>query len=208
MRRMHLRFGPFVFDSALRELTREGERIPMTPKAFALLEALAEASPQPVSREALAERLWPKTFVEPGNLHNLVLELRSALGDDDHRIIRTVHRFGYALEAAGKAEEGTRFLVAIGDDVIPLRRGLNTIGRDPADTIAIDAPEVSRHHARIVVQGDHVMLEDLGSKNGTFLRGERISTAVAVYDGDVIVIGKTRLQLRVVRPVASTVTAE
>ena len=52
-------------------------------------------------------------------------------------------------------------------------------------------------HARIVVEGDRATLEDLGSKNGTFWRGERISAPVPLADGDEIRLGQVSLTLRV-----------
>ena len=197
-----------MFDSDLRELSRSGERVALTPKAYALLEALIDSRPQPLSREALVRILWPDTIVEPGNLHNLVSEARGALGDDDHRIIRTVHRFGYAFDAAGAVEETPRFVLVVGQEEIPLRAGENIIGRDPADTVMIDVAEVSRHHARMTVTGSEVTLEDLGSKNGTFVGRTRVKGAVHVEPGDEIVIGTVRVGLRSARAAPSTRTAQ
>ncbi len=123
---MRLRFGAFVFDSHLRTITREGIPVDLPVKAFSLLEALIEARPAPVHKNDLYERLWPKTFVEPGNLHNLVSEIRNALGDDDHAIIRTVHGFGYAFAAGSETASGrARFAVIVGDDIVRLRAGEN-----------------------------------------------------------------------------------
>ena len=204
---MRLRFGTCVFDSGLRELSRNGRRVPLTPKAYALLEALVETRPQPFSREDLARRLWPDTFVEPGNLHNLVSEIRAATGDDEHAIIRTVHRFGYSFDAAGAAEETVRYVVTIGRDEIPLREGENTIGRDPSDTVVINAPEVSRRHARLTLAGTRITIEDLGSKNGTFLGSVRVTSPMDVEPGADIVVGTTRMTVSTVSGLPSTRTA-
>src|SRR5687767_5758745 len=200
---MRIRFADAVFDSDLRELSRNGQRLPLTPKAHALLEALIQARPQPLSRQSLTELLWPDTIVEQGNLHNLISEIRQALGDEDHAIIRTVHRFGYAFEAAGVADVTAQFGVILGREEIFLRQGVNPIGRDPSDTICINAPEVSRHHARIVVDGDRVTLEDLGSKNGTYLGTVRITSPVELRAGDEFTIGQTVMLLRVSRDLPS-----
>lgn len=204
---MRLRFGTCVLDTELRELTRGGVRVPLTPKAFALLEVLVEARPQPLSRQALMERLWPDTVVEPGNLHNLVSEIRSAAGDEAHDFIRTVHRFGYAFDAAGAVEETPRFAAELGEDEIPLRNGENVIGRDPTCTIAIHAAEVSRRHARLLIDGDRITVEDLGSKNGTFVGTARVAGPTDVQPGDEILVGTIRLRIRTVRALASTRTA-
>src|SRR5688572_25492143 len=102
---MPLQFGAFTFDPQLRELRRNGETLPLSPKAFLLLELLVDARPNPVPHEVLYQRLWPDVVVEPGNLHGLVSEIRSALDDRDHAVVRTVHRVGYAFAAAGTVEE-------------------------------------------------------------------------------------------------------
>jgi pSer/pThr/pTyr-binding forkhead associated (FHA) protein len=57
------------------------------------------------------------------------------------------------------------------------------IGRDRRCTIQMDADSVSRRHARVRVNAQGVYLEDLESKNGTWIDGERIHDAVALTDG-------------------------
>ena len=205
---MRVPFERFVFDSRLRRLSRDGKPVDLSPKAYSLLEILLQARPAPVSKEALYDRLWPKTFVEPGNLHNLVSEIRGALGDDARSLIRTVHGFGYAFAAKGGAASApASFAVRLGDKLLPLHDGENIIGRDPEAAIIIDSPDVSRHHARLVVSDDAVTLEDLGSKNGTFVAGERLTVPKAVRDGDEITVGRTLLLIEHLRDPASTATA-
>lgn len=204
---MPLRFGAFTLDPQQRELRRDGDALPLSPKAFLLLELLVDARPQPVPHETLYQRLWPDVVVEPGNLHGLISEIRSALGDTDHRIIRTVHRVGYAFAAAGVTEERARFSIVLGGEEIPLRAGENIIGRDPHDAIVIHAPDVSRRHARILISGSTVTVEDLGSKNGTFVGTRRITAATAIAPGDEILVGTVRMRLVQVDALATTATA-
>ena len=204
---MPLRFGAFTFDSQLRELRRNGETLALSPKAFLLLEQLIDARPNPVTHDALYQRLWPDVVVEPGNLHGLISEIRSALDDRDHAIVRTVHRVGYAFTAAGAIEETARYSILLGNDEIPLRSGENVIGRDPHDAIVIHAPDVSRHHARLIVSGTRVTLEDLGSKNGTFIGTRRVTEPVEVAPGDDILIGTVRMRLVQVDALATTATS-
>jgi len=204
---MRARFGSCLFDSDARTLLRDGEPVPLSPKAFALLEMLIDASPAAVSKETLYERLWPDTYVEQGNLHNLVSEIRAAIGDSDRELLRTVHRFGYAFAECGAADPGGRFVIIAGDEEIPLHEGANLIGRDPACEIVIDAPDVSRQHARLLVHGDVITLEDLGSKNGTFLGTTPVTTPVEVRDTDDILIGRNPLRLRRVQQLATTKTS-
>lgn len=202
-------FGPFVFDSRLRALSRDGAAVELSPKAFSLLEALVEARPAPVPKEVLYDRLWPKTFVEAGNLHNLVSEIRRTLGDESHQIVRTVHGVGYSFEARDvEVSTGVSpFVLWIGDEAIHLQPGEAIIGRDPAAAVVIDSSDVSRQHARLFVNDDHVTIEDLGSKNGTFVGSERLSVPRVLRGiDDEITVGKTSLLLRKRGSVQSTVT--
>ena len=197
---MRARFADCVLDTGKRELLRGGTPVDLTPKAFALLQSLAESHPAAVSKTDLYELLWPGLFVETGNLHTLVAEIRSAVGDDGRQIIRTVHRFGYALAAEVFTDEVAAAVLVIGERQLPLRDGETIIGRD-----FIGAPDISRRHARISVKGQSVSIEDLGSKNGTWVGGRRIESA-KLNDGDEIILGRTRAVLRLVRNDA-TVTA-
>jgi len=196
---MRVAFFDFEFDSRLRHLTRNGAIVGLTPKAALLLEALIASAPGPVSRETLYERLWQDVSVEQGNLHNLISELRAALGDDQHSIIATVHRKGYAFTAPLTRDAAAR--LEIGADSLALDHGENIIGRELLGT-----PDVSRSHARIDVDGARVWIEDLGSKNGTFVNGERIRDRVALKEGDQIVFGRTLAQLRMIDAAAPTMT--
>lgn len=98
---MRLQFGECIFDTERRVLERNGSDVPLSGKAFRLLEVLLEARPNPLKKEELFERVWPDTYVAEANLASLVKEIRAAIGDDarEPRFIRTVHRFGYAFAA-------------------------------------------------------------------------------------------------------------
>ncbi len=103
---MRLAFEDIVLDTNLRTLARDQNAIPLTGKAWQLLNTLLEARPKPLSREELSSRLWPDTFVSDTNLASLIKEIRAAVGDDAKapRVIRTVHRFGYAFIAEVREE--------------------------------------------------------------------------------------------------------
>jgi DNA-binding winged helix-turn-helix (wHTH) protein len=204
---VRIRFGRFVFDDRLHELQRDGVRVDLSPKAFALLQRLIETRPAAQTRESLYEHLWPATFVEPGNLHTLISEIRTALRDEKHMVIRTIHRVGYAFAAEDSANEESRFVVSAGSRDYPLRPGENWIGRDPDCTVPIDAPEVSRHHASIVVQGDALTLHDAGSKNGTFVGSARITEPLRIHAGETIVIASITLHVRERNALLPTKTA-
>ena len=208
---MRLRFGDFVFDPDTRQLWRTGRPVPLAPKVFQLLEALIHERPKAVSRATLHQQLWPDTHVSEANLANLVADLREALGDDAKRpsVVRTVQRFGYAFQtdAVPESSETTRrnsvYRIIWGDREVTLREGPNVLGRDPEAVLWIDVYSVSRQHARITVEGDEAVLEDLDSKNGTFVRGRRIRGPAPLKDGDEIRVGTATMRLRRFDPVST-----
>ncbi len=75
-------------------------------------------------------------------------------------------------------------------ETYPLEQEETLMGRDLANDIAIGDPEVSRRHARFVKKEGTIYIEDLGSTNGTFLNGERISNPQQLRPGDVITLGE------------------
>jgi hypothetical protein len=78
-----------------------------------------------------------------------------------------------------------------------------TIGRQPENAFRIDNPAVSGHHAKVYAEGDHYVIEDIESFNGTYVNGQRISKVV-LKDGDNATIGKHTIEFRdEVRPVAA-----
>jgi pSer/pThr/pTyr-binding forkhead associated (FHA) protein len=89
---------------------------------------------------------------------------------------------------------------------IALHSGENILGRDVEGTITLDSPSVSRRHARIQVLEHNATIEDLGSKNGTYVRGERVSAAVRLSDGDDVRIGSVVLRFRQQAGPRSTMT--
>ena len=212
---MQVRFGPFVFDSESRELRRDSQRVPLSPKAFELLSILVASRPKAVSKAELQERLWPATFVVEKNLANLVSEIREAIGDDssDPRFIRTVPRFGYAFRetvrtGTDRAERrgGVSFRIKWASGRATLDEGEHVLGRDPNVEIYLDAAKVSRRHAVIKIAGARATIEDLGSKNGTFVGDQRVDGSRSIGDGDVITVGSVKLTVSAVQTPSSTET--
>ena len=78
----------------------------------------------------------------------------------------------------------------------PLRRGDTTIGRDPGNTIALADPLATRRHAVIASEGDTATVRDLGSANGTWVNGARLTAPRALREGDTIAIGQTTFAFR------------
>lgn len=77
-----------------------------------------------------------------------------------------------------------------------LRDGDTTIGRDPGNMIALADSLATRRHAAITVAGEEVSVRDLGSSNGTWVNGARLTAAQRLRDGDTIDIGQTRFEFR------------
>jgi hypothetical protein len=155
----------------------------------------------------LHAQMWPDTHVVDGSLNVLITEIRRALGDDarDPRFIRTVHGVGYAFCGETTAESpaarlGTlRCWLTEGNKTYRLVEGPNDIGRDPECHVWLNTTSVSRHHARIVVdsRSARIALEDLGSKNGTLLKGTLVEKPVTLTDADTLSVGSVELTLHV-----------
>ena len=209
-------FGEFVLDPDAREVRRGSDAVPLSPKAYQLLEVLIGNRPKALSKIELQERLWPDTFVVEKNLVNLVAEIRAALGDDPShaRFVRTVPRFGYAFREAGAVSNPTtvphdprvQFRLRWAHGRIALKDGTHLLGRDPDLELFIDSPSVSRRHALIRISGDDATIEDLGSKNGTFVGDRFLEGPTRLADGDMIRLGSVELTFTVVRARNSTRT--
>jgi DNA-binding winged helix-turn-helix (wHTH) protein len=199
---VRVRFGPCLFDRDAREVRRDGVAQALSHKAFQFLELLLQERPRALSKQEIHERLWPDSFVSDSSLARLANEVRAAIGDDARtpRLLRTVHRFGYAFsgEVISDALTATPapFRLVWGDRQLPLLEGDNLLGRASDARVCIDLARVSRHHARIVVAAGRAVLEDLGSKNGTFLRGRLLMGRTELADGDEICIGPAVLVFR------------
>lgn len=209
---MAIRFGDFTLDWESRQLLRESCPVHVSPKALELLKLLIDTRPRALSKAELHERLWPSTFVSDATLTSLVAELRGAIDDRDRpaRFVRTVHRFGYSFcgEADDRLEPqvhgaGNFWLIWDKGQAV-LREGENILGRDRSAAAWFESIDVSRRHARITVAADTAILEDLQSRNGTFLRGEQITEPCKLADGDQIGLGSVLVTFRVAPPDAST----
>jgi len=77
------------------------------------------------------------------------------------------------------------------NQVYDLNKDIITIGRDITNDITINDPEVSRHHLRFTRGAGGFTLEDLGSTNGTFVNGQRLTGAKPLNNGDMLGLGET-----------------
>ena len=211
---MRFRFDVWTLDADRRVLLRGADPVSLSPKAFDLLKLLAEHHERAFSKAELHQHLWPNTFVSDGSLTILVAEIRQVLQDDaEHpRFIRTVRRFGYGFCAIVSRADGSQIAPATrsawviwGNKSIAVGDGETVLGRALDATIRFDVPGVSRRHARIIVAGANISVEDLGSQNGTYVRGEKISGRTALEDGDELRLGPVAVFIRLVSPDNSTV---
>ena len=105
-------FRDFELDLTSGELHKDGQKVPLPPKAFEVLRSLVERPGEVVTREELRSRLWAAdTFVEfDDSLNHAVKKLRQALGDsaENPQFIETLPRYGYRFIASTKARRQRR----------------------------------------------------------------------------------------------------
>src|SRR5262249_1955141 len=113
-------FGPYRLDAAERLLSRDGEALPLSPKAFGLFLALVERHGRLLEKEELMKLVWPDTFVEEANLSYPISLIRKALSECPGQFIETVPKHGYRFvaevrrERAGGAETTAPGVAATG----------------------------------------------------------------------------------------------
>jgi DNA-binding winged helix-turn-helix (wHTH) protein len=205
---LRIAFGEYAADLSARELSRGGVPVHLSPKAFRLLELLLSHRPKALSKAELQEALWPDVFVQESNLADLVSELRGALDESGQRsgTLRTVHGFGYSFAAAAVETDGApprrgapSWRISGPPGSTMLGEGEFVIGRDPSAAVPVDEDTVSWTHARLTISGAgadaRARLEDLSSRNGTYLNGRRLEGPAEVHHGDEVRVGSVALGL-------------
>jgi DNA-binding winged helix-turn-helix (wHTH) protein/Tfp pilus assembly protein PilF len=116
-------FGPFLLDPGERRLQRNGELVPLTPKAFDLLLAMVEQPGRLIEKEVLLRNVWPDTFIEEHNLADNISRLRKALREDQkgQKLIETVPKRGYRFVAEVRKQNGAEDMPTASVDR-PIRR--------------------------------------------------------------------------------------
>jgi DNA-binding winged helix-turn-helix (wHTH) protein len=216
-------FARLVLDTGARLLLRKGRPVSLSTKAVEVLIQLVAHRPRAVRKEELLSAVWPNRFIEENHLSHLVTELRAALGVTlGRRAIRTVHGVGFAFALPAEARlapaapqseclwllswvAGSRPSRSGDADVwsggtIDLALGTYTIGRATDCTPMLTSRTVSSRHARLHVERHALSVEDLGSKNGTYLDGRQITARAKVAEGSVLTVGAVDLRFR--RPTA------
>jgi DNA-binding winged helix-turn-helix (wHTH) protein len=98
-------FGPFHYDAEQRLLFRQGEVVPLVPKAIDTLHVLLDRRGRVVEKADLMKLVWPDTTVEDVGLARNISLLRRALDDESGQYIETIPRRGYRF-AAETANQG------------------------------------------------------------------------------------------------------
>jgi DNA-binding winged helix-turn-helix (wHTH) protein len=225
------RFGEFELDLAAYTLRRTGQRIKLEKLPMEVLVLLVRKPGILVNRAEIQAALWgPDVFVEHESaINTAVRKIRQALGDDaEHpRFLETVvgkgYRFIAPLEPRGADQslEGSdvdpgpespgrlhrhrpNYLLTRGKREFVLEEGENVLGRHAEARVYVDHPSVSRRHARIAIDSTTAVLEDLKSRNGTFLDGRRIDAPTEIHHGAIIGLGPITLTVVVLPAGAST----
>lgn len=213
------RFGGFELDVAAYALRRADQRIKLEKIPMEVLVLLVRKAGRLVNRGEIQAALWGSdVFVDQdAAINTAIRKIRRALADaaENPRFVETVvgkgYRFIAPLETHDTDVSSNRvaprrpnYLVTRGKRQFVLDRGENLLGRDPEATVYIDHPSVSRRHARISIQSTRAVLEDLQSRNGTFLDGRQIERPTEVPHGAIIGLGPITLTFVVLPAVAST----
>jgi len=199
--------GSWMVEPTLDRISHDGRDVRLRPRAMDVLTVLAFAAGKLVSKRDLIDEVWRTEFVSDHALTQVIAELRAALGDDagNPSFIENIPRRGYRLVApvmpvavSSVSPDGATmpFKLITDDGNHALKQGSTVIGRTGDADICIDKTEVSRCHAMITVQGTTAIIEDLGSKNGTFVNGHQVAGPTPLTNGDEIWIGRSVARMR------------
>jgi len=212
------RFGEFELDVAAYALRRNGQRIKLEQAPMDLLVLLVRKAGRLVTRTDMQAALWGgDVFVDhDAAINTAIRKIRRALDDDAEQpdFVETVVGKGYRFvaDAVGMSPNSLdhrlpTYLVTRGKQQFVLNTGENLLGRDPRATVYIEHPSVSRRHARISLDPTRAVLEDLESRNGTFVEGRKVDVdaPIEIHDGAIIGLGPIAMTFVVLPAFASTV---
>jgi len=212
------RLGDWFVEPALNRISRDGSSYQLPLKVMDVLVFLAEHAGTTMPKRHIIDVVWRTEFITENTLTQAIADLRRVLGDNarDPQFIETITKRGYRLIAEVEIFDdaapitpttGLPCALVVDRQESTLVAGDNLIGRATDVVVRLESEEVSRHHADIHVSLDGATLEDLGSKNGTFLWGSRVEGPTPLKDGDEITIGPVVLTFRVLSSLATTRSA-
>jgi formylglycine-generating enzyme required for sulfatase activity/DNA-binding winged helix-turn-helix (wHTH) protein len=134
-----LRFDRFTLDLTRGSLRTGTQDIELRPKVFEVLRYLVENAGRLVPKQELCEAVWPNVYVSDDSLAQCIRQLRDGLGDDAHRLIKTVHRRGYLLDAVVTPAATQQSLAGnvTGGEPRPATAGAQVADRERADGSSI-----------------------------------------------------------------------
>ena len=144
-------FDRYVLDLVHGSLFCDGEARPLRPKTFAILKYLAENPKRLISKEEIFAAVWPNLAVTDDTLVQSISELRRALGDDGQRLIKTIPRRGYRLEASVTAASEAAGRVDVPSAVMELAAPIEPLRR-------ADHPSGRRRYALIALIGGGLLV--------------------------------------------------
>ena len=212
-----LRFGPFDLDVAAYELRHDGAPVALENRPMDVLVLLAQRAGTLIDRQTIQDAIGGAgVFLDwDAAINTAVRKIRRALGDDagEPRYIATIVGKGYRFVAPvarvepWRPETGPIWFVTQDSREFPLAAGDNLIGREAAAAVRLGHPSVSRRHARIRVDGARAIVDDLGSRNGTFVDGRLVEPGAAgeLRNGSILVVGSITLEVVALASFASTV---
>ena len=209
---MSVRFGAFVFHAERRQLLHDGAEVHLTPKAFDLLGLLIRGRRPSFRRRRSTSssgptrscpmRRWQDWSKKCAARWATMVPVRSF-----GRPTGWVSRLRRQQIASGSPNPtAITHWLTVGTRRIPLKDGVNVIGRDPDATVWLDVPGVSRRHAQVIVKDGVATLEDLGSKNGTLVGDRPVRGQVTLRHADRIQVATELLVLHVSNRGMSTAT--
>ncbi len=208
----------FVFDAKLAARLEADDGLQATQALQAVTVGPAQATPITIGREAdcdivldapqISRRHCKLTPTHSGwkiedlgsangtYVNDRFTRVDEAFATDDDVLFLGSYRF--PVSRVREFIDTDRESVHAGQVGLPMDQPVVTIGRGPENDVVLDAPQVSRHHARIVRGDEGVFLEDLGSANGTFVDGKRVER-VALEPGQTISFGSYAIRLDLAR---------
>src|SRR5438105_949663 len=206
--------GDFELDVSAFTRRRHGTPVRLEKIPMEVLVLLVERAGTLVARDSIHAALWGSdVFVDRDAAINTAMrKIRKALGDDADRprFVETVVGKGYRFvgpivrETTDAEHQPANYRLTRGTHAFALQNGENLIGRDPDVHVFLDHPSVSRRHARISITPGRVVLEDLNSRNGTFVDGHGVTSPTDLRDGTIIGVGPITLTFVSLSGVAST----
>ena len=116
------------------------------------------------------------------------------------QVVRAISRhLGLARGEGGKGRAGTRVVVVRSETQAGLAFAINgatVVGRSDQADVMLEDPYASEFHLRLVSQEGALTVSDLGSTNGTYVNGRRITTPTTLQRGDALQVGKTVMEVR------------